>query len=84
MMRNRYFFSNNRSNASGSLKFNFFKRLRRHIFNSLNLYKAIQEQSKAFSSSLAKLIILNETEKDIGPVDDFLYFALLFIKFPIK
>ena len=32
-----------------------------------------------YSNSLAKLIILNETEKEAGPVDDFLYFALLFI-----
>ena len=32
-----------------------------------------------YTNSLAKLVILNETEKEVGPVEDFLFFALLFI-----
>lgn len=32
-----------------------------------------------YSSSIMKFFLLNESEKDVGPVDDFFFFAVLFI-----
>jgi hypothetical protein len=32
-----------------------------------------------YTNSLAKFFILNESEKEVGPVDDFFFFVILFI-----
>ena len=47
------------------------------IFSITNFELYIKQLN--YSSSVAKFFLLNETEKEIGPVDDFFFFIILFI-----
>jgi len=51
------------------------------VLYSIFFFKYLENYLKNFLTHnfLSKLTILNETEKEVGPVDDFIFFALLFI-----
>lgn len=83
-----YFLSNNKTNLT-LLNFNFFYVLK--MFIKLNIFlfiiyliffiSYIENYIRQLISlnTFTKLFILNENEKEIGPIDDFFFFVILFI-----
>ena len=63
----------------------FFKFIKLNIILSVVFYifflTSIENYIKqlVYMNNLTKLFILNENEKEVGPADDFFFFAILFI-----
>ncbi len=58
-------------------KINLFLFIIYTIYFVTNFENYIKQQQ--YSNTLAKLFILNVSEKEVGPVDDYFFFAILFI-----
>ena len=73
----KFFYLNLIPLINNVLKFSLILIILYTVFFLTNLYKYVNLLSQ--SNYLAKFFILNESEKEVGPVDDMLTFASLFI-----
>lgn len=74
---NRLFFINIISYLNSFFKILLFLIIIYSIFFITNIYNYIHQLTQ--NNYLAKFFILNESEKEIGPVDDLIFFVVLFI-----
>jgi len=74
---NRLFFINIISYLNSFFKILLFLIIIYSIFFITNIYSYIYQLTQ--NNYLAKFFILNESEKEIGPVDDLIFFIVLFI-----
>jgi hypothetical protein len=84
-----YLFSINNYSFNTKNYFNFFSFIK--VFIKINIalfilyllffisYLENYLKQILYLNSFTKLFILNETEKEVGPIDDFFFFAVLFI-----
>ena len=76
-LHNKIFFINIIQYLNGLLKVILFLIIIYSIFFITNLYNYIHQLTQ--NNYLAKFFILNESEKEIGPVDDMTFFIFLFV-----
>ena len=76
-VHNKLFFINIISYLNNFFKILLFLIIIYSIFFITNIYNYIHQLTQ--NNYLAKFFILNESEKEIGPVDDLIFFVVLFI-----